>query len=502
VCGAKLYRYAAPAVFPVATATAGAATGWVWSFTGSLGANASIDSGDVNTRVIVVRYTSNSAAVTGDSVRVLYTSDCGNSANKASKLTNVATLVPLAPTAITITAIQTNVCGVRKYRYAAPAVVPVASATLAAPTGWLWSFTGTLGANATIDSGDVNSKVITVTYTINTAASAGDSVRVQYLSSCGSSAIKSAKLNNTIISAPTAPSAISITLVSDICGARVYRYAAPALPVATATTMAATGYIWSLPLGSSVATSATLDSGDMSGENARYIKLVFSSNAAAIAGDSIRVKYMSDCGTSFAKAQKLSNIAISTLAAPAALTGVTSICNLIANKLPTTYTSGAVAGAVSYLWTLPAGAYVDSGSNGLKIKLHYVFATANDSIYVQAIGANGCISAKKVLKLTTTGCASPSYTKVETSAIKTTVLDPMSVSIYPNPTTTAYQLYVKSSKVSNVTARVLDVQGRLVNTFKFSSMETIAFGSELKPGVYMVEVREGKEVKTVRVVKY
>ena len=75
--------------------------------------------------------------------------------------------------------------------------------------------------------------------------------------------------------------------------------------------------------------------------------------------------------------------------------------------------------------------------------------------------------------------------------------------IYPNPTTRDYHMIVKSSKKSvAIKARILDLQGRIIKTFAFNSNETIEFGNDLKAGVYMVEVREGKEVKTIRVVKY
>jgi hypothetical protein len=178
----------------------------LWSFTGSLGANASIDSGSATSQVIVVRFTSNAAAGAGDSVRVSYNSGCGYSANKASKLTNVVTTVPAAPASLTITPVSVTSCGNRVYRYAAP-VLSAATATAAAPTGYVWSFTGTLGANAVIDSGDVNSRVIRVKYTLNTAAGAGDSVRVLYTSSCGNSANKASKLSNTVLAGCPPPTA-------------------------------------------------------------------------------------------------------------------------------------------------------------------------------------------------------------------------------------------------------------------------------------------------------
>jgi hypothetical protein len=140
VCGNRVYRFSVPAL-PEASATAAAATGYVWSFVGSLGEFATIDSGDENSQKIVVSFNSNAAAVTGDSIKFYYTSDCGNSLTKAAKLTNTALKEPAAPTAVTITPLQTNVCGARRYRYSAPNL-PLASTTNGAGTGYVWDFVG------------------------------------------------------------------------------------------------------------------------------------------------------------------------------------------------------------------------------------------------------------------------------------------------------------------------------------------------------------------------
>ncbi len=407
VCGAKVYRYAAPATLPVATATATAATGWLWSFTNTtLGNNAHIDSGDVDSKVIVVSYTSNLAGGVGDSVRLRYTSACGNGANAKAKLTNVATAVPVAPTSLTITAIETNVCGARKYRYAAPSTVPAATATLAAPTGWLWSFTGTLGNNAFIDSGDVNSQVITVTFTSNAGAGTGDSVRVSYTSSCGNSLKKTAKLSNALLAAPI-PASITMALVSDVCGARVYRYTAPATTSASATAPATTGWLWTLPAGP-VGSTGTLDSGNV---NSHVIKVRYTSNAVAGAGDTIKVAYTSACGTGANKAAKLSNVA---------KTG----CPIITNNIPVS------------------------------------------------------------------------------KAPVTTPAESMSVKVFPNPTTSNFNLQVLTAGKEEVTARVLDIQGRFIQSVKVAPNQTLSLGSALKAGAYFIEVRQGKDVKTTRVMKY
>ncbi len=501
VCGERLYRYTAPAL-PISTSTAAPASGYVWSFKGSLGDNAVIDSGSLTSRIIVMRYTSNNAAATGDSVKLYYTSSCGNSLVKASKLSNTLLTAPSIPTDITITLVS-DVCGARVYRYAAP-LLPVATSTAMAASGYEWSLpTGSaVAGSASLDSGELsgaNARYIRLKFTNNMAAVSGDSIRLRYSSGCGLSSPKATKLSNSLLTAPAIPSAITITLVSDVCGARVYRYAAPVLPIATTTAMAATGYEWSLPTGSAVAGSASLDSGELSGANARYIKLKFTNNKAAVAGDSIRLRYTSGCSLSSPKAQKLSNLAAATLSAPITLTGTTSICPIVGTTTSARYIASAVTGAVSYLWTLPSGALIDSGSNGLKIKVLFNSATSNDSIYVQAIGANGCVGSKKVLKLTTKDCITQPITKVTNAQLSASLMDVM---LYPNPTSSAYSMLVKSSTPSqSVKATIIDLQGRIIKTLTFNSNETISFGNELKSGVYMIEIRQGNMKKTMRVVK-
>jgi len=298
VCGARKYRYTAPAL-------AAGALGYVWSFEGSLyNSSGTIDSGNINSRILTVTYSSNAASASGDSVRLLYTTGCGNSASKSAKLSNTALNVPVAPTAITITAIQTNVCGARKYRYSAP-VLPLATTTAGAATGYIWTIIGALGT-PTIDSGSLTTRTFTATFASNAAAGVGDSVRVLYTSGCGNSLRKTSKLSNILLSAPLAPASVTIQTVSDVCGARVYRYIAPSpLPVATTTVGAATGYLWSNPTGT-VGSTVGLDSGSTSG---RIIRYIYTSNAAAGVGDSIRVRYTSGCGNGAIKAQKLSNLA-------------------------------------------------------------------------------------------------------------------------------------------------------------------------------------------------
>jgi peroxiredoxin family protein len=514
VCGNRKYRYSVPAL-PVATATAAAATGYVWEFVGSLSEYATIDSGDVNSQKIVVSYTSNTAAATGDSIKFYYTSNCGNSLTKAAKLTNTALKEPAAATAVTITALQTNVCGARRYRYSAPNL-PAATTTTGAATGYVWNFVGTLSSTMTIDSGDLNSQRFTVTFTSNAASATGDSVRVYYTSDCGNSLRKSAKLSNTALLAPAAATAVTITaLQTNVCSARKYRFAAPNLPAATTTTGAASGYVWDV-IGS-LASTMTIDSGNLYGQR---FTVTFTSNLAAATGDSVRVLYTTaGCGNSARKAAKLSNTLLAAPAAPASITIAikADVCNarkyryIAPSPLPVaTATAGAASG---YLWSTPTGTVgstgtIDSGSvNSSIITVTYTSNAAagvGDSIrllYTSAGCGNGAIKAAKLSNLVKAGCT-PIAKTTPISRVPNSLPTSMEVKVYPNPTTTQFNVQVKSSGTEEAVVRVLDLTGRFIKSVKVSSNSNVNLGSDLKAGAYMLEVKQGKEVKTVRVMKF
>jgi hypothetical protein len=196
-CGERRYRLSMP-VYPTVSGSLSQPNGYQWTLVGNASTYGVIDSGTVNSRVIVLKYTNDQATTIGDSIKAQYLSQCGAGSFRATKFSAQKLSPPLAPSAITITAVQTNVCGARIYRYSGPNL-PLGTLLNATATGYLWSFTGALGSNATIDSGTVNGKTIRVKYSSNSSASIGDSVRLRFTSYCGNSNNKSSKLTNTVL---------------------------------------------------------------------------------------------------------------------------------------------------------------------------------------------------------------------------------------------------------------------------------------------------------------
>lgn len=56
-------------------------------------------------------------------------------------------------------------------------------------------------------------------------------------------------------------------------------------------------------------------------------------------------------------------------------------------------------------------------------------------------------------------------------------------------------------KNQNITASVMDIQGRLIRVLKVNATESNDFGGDLKAGIYMIEFKNGSETKTLKVVK-
>jgi hypothetical protein len=242
-------------------------------------------------------------------------------------------------------------------------------------------------------------------YTADFASQIGDSIKAQFNSDCGLSLFRAVKFSVPKLSAPNTPASILITPVSvNICGARKYRYTAPNLPLGTTLLATPTGYVWSMPTGN-VGSTGSLDSGTL---NSQKIIITYSSNAAAAAGDSIRLRYSSSCGNSAIKAQKLSNT-------------VLNGCPIIARA-------------------------IQSKSKQYSSELH--------------------------------------------------------VKVSPNPTSGNFQLNIQSNNTSKIACRVTDIQGKTILNRYIQSGDFETFGHDWKPGVYFMEVSQGIQSRTQKLIKW
>jgi hypothetical protein len=165
----------------------------------------------------------------------------------------------------------------------------------------------------------------------------------------------------------------------------------------------------------------------------------------------------------------------------------------------------AQATATVFRWTKPNNTTITSASaDSSSITVRFNTGYTGGIISVKGQSRCGTQSAARTQALTHTGCAIG--TKLS-QPMTTTNSNSFEVSLYPNPTANAFKLLIKSSKASelsttNAIVKVIDIQCRMIKSFQANTNQVISIGNELKPGVYMVEVRLGEEVKTIRAVKF
>jgi hypothetical protein len=164
--------------------------------------------------------------------------------------------------------------------------------------------------------------------------------------------------------------------------------------------------------------------------------------------------------------------------------------------------------ATSLFWSVPVGgtilpATANIGGQGtMAIEVRYISSPVDAYASVQAL--NNCsvsgIRYSAVNKLAP--CTPFASGNNPISKVGGTLNSPMEVKIYPNPTTSNFNLQVITADDEAIKVSISDASGRLVKTVNVKPFESVNFGAELKTGVYLVTVIKGTEVKTTRLLKY
>lgn len=73
--------------------------------------------------------------------------------------------------------------------------------------------------------------------------------------------------------------------------------------------------------------------------------------------------------------------------------------------------------------------------------------------------------------------------------------------ISPNPSQNDFLLQVESNVNELTVVKIFDMAGRLIKQMRVVVFESLRFGADLKQGVYIVEVKQGKNRKTMKLIK-
>ncbi len=73
--------------------------------------------------------------------------------------------------------------------------------------------------------------------------------------------------------------------------------------------------------------------------------------------------------------------------------------------------------------------------------------------------------------------------------------------VYPNPSRGDFNLQLYGSGSEAAEVRLMDLQGRTIKQFRTAPKGIITLGADLKSAVYLIEVRQGANRQTTRVIK-
>jgi len=452
------------------------ATGYIWKApTGSIVTR-------VNDTTIAVVF-ANTFTVP-DSIKVYTLSACDTSLVRGLALVKTTAAAPaniLKTDGVTVavTDVCPNVGGSVTYK-----VRKVATATY-----YNWYMTrGTKATITHINPLGVNDTAVIVTYQSGFTA---DSINVSCTNGCGTSAVKLLKVSAILL--PPTPSSITASTGNFYpCPTNTVQYTVASTAATTAQSPSVV-YRWTRPAN----TTITASNSDSS-----VINIRFESNYA---GGSLSVKCQTACGIQgTAKTQTL-------YYTPPTPTGINSgsgynvcigstVSLTCADPVSTGTGEGSTQTPITmHHWTKPSftsitSSTADSGTISLLIQTG--FNGGNVTAKCQsACGTNGTAKSQA---LTHTAC--PAGTK--NSNANTGAIGSFDVNIFPNPTKSAFNLQVSSTSREVFYVKVLDVQGRLIKSLSVLATEINNIGTDLKSGVYMFEITQGKEKKTVRGVKY
>ncbi|MEP7164084.1 MAG: T9SS type A sorting domain-containing protein [Ferruginibacter sp.] len=102
---------------------------------------------------------------------------------------------------------------------------------------------------------------------------------------------------------------------------------------------------------------------------------------------------------------------------------------------------------------------------------------------------------------TGTNTKSANINAVKGNAVKISEKSVLKISAYPNPSAASFTLLLEAGSKEKVTVTVSDLAGRKVFQAEGNVKQQYRFGNDLVPGIYMLQVIQGNEKQTIKLVK-
>ncbi len=157
-------------------------------------------------------------------------------------------------------------------------------------------------------------------------------------------------------------------------------------------------------------------------------------------------------------------------------------------------------GVGPYTYSIDGNTYQSSPIfNGLAPGTYYVFVKDSKT----CIGAqlNVVVGPENCNPGRTTTKGSTATVKTISNALKVIPNNDLKVSAYPNPSAQSFKLLLEGDANAKVVIRVTDLLGRKVYQAEGAIKQQYVFGSDLKAGIYLVQVMQGDHTQLIKIVK-
>jgi len=161
-------------------------------------------------------------------------------------------------------------------------------------------------------------------------------------------------------------------------------------------------------------------------------------------------------------------------------------------------------GVTTLTWTMSgatAGSSAVSGINYVATKTFNVGVTT--IVYTVKDAANNSASCSFTVTVTSKKCpGSPVRRELTTVSEGVNIMaSKMQVNIFPNPTLDQFTLVVESGSKEAVEILINDILGRKIFQTTGATNRTYVLGSNLRTGIYVVQVKQGKDMQTFKLMK-
>ncbi len=287
-----------------------------------------------------------------------------------------------------------------------------------------------------------------------------------------------------------APLPGAITGSTDVCASMI----SDSLPAGTPVTYRVrkniiyTGYSWTVPVNASIVDYP----GGFGTENDTAITVIFDSTFVS---GNISVQGVTPCFTTSAR-----NLLVTRRFPVRRIISVTPISLACPNR-SIQYNTAPFTYATRYEWTVPSNGTIDGRRDTTQLTVNYSSAASSTGDLIKVRGVNNCGKSLWVtVPVRLTACPAISFAK--STAPEFNASGQLKAIVFPNPTRAEFTIQCSTGSESPIVVEVFDAMGKRIEAKQVKANQTFNLGNAYPTGVYLLRLKQDRQLQQLRMVKY